>query len=111
MDSTATSTPSAPSDPIVIPSLLEYVYGKLRDAAEHKQMAQLARDVPADYSWLCKFANDKIPGASYTKIHELAEYFFRRDCQAEIDAGRPAPVWPFLPAPAPSDLPESPTAQ
>ena len=35
---------------------------------------EIARDCKVSYSWLCKFANNEIPNASYVKVTRIAEH-------------------------------------
>jgi hypothetical protein len=46
---------------------------------------EIARDCDVSYSWLCKFANNEIPNASYAKVKRIAE---RLLADAKKDKGR-----------------------
>lgn len=80
----------------LIPNLYAYALAKARESAANRELPTVALEAGVDYSWLSKFACDKFPGASYEKVHKLARHYFNRERQAALDAGQPAPVWPFI---------------
>jgi transcriptional regulator with XRE-family HTH domain len=56
-------------------NILEFVKGRL--TAAKGQWPTICRETGLRYSWLSKFAQDRIPNPGITKIQRLADYFQR----------------------------------
>lgn len=52
----------------------DYDYCITELARQKGNWPKIADDCEVSYSWLCKFANNDIPDASYRKIIRLAEH-------------------------------------
>ncbi len=53
----------------------EFALREAKAASSKRLLTQVGTDTGLDYSWLVKFANGKIPGASYIKVKKLADHF------------------------------------
>jgi hypothetical protein len=57
-----------------MPSLDLYQYSIEKLAAQQGSWPEIARECAVSYSWLCKFANNKIPNAAYVRVQRIAGY-------------------------------------
>jgi hypothetical protein len=56
-------------------NLYEYALAKAKESATRRELVKVSRESGLDYSWLSKFALERIPGASYQKVDQLARYY------------------------------------
>ena len=60
-------------------NLYEYALEQARASAQRRELPTVARQSGLDYSWLSKFARGAIPGASYTMVDKLANFYLSRE--------------------------------
>jgi hypothetical protein len=68
-------------------NLYEYALARAKESASRRELVKVARESGLDYSWLSKFALDRIPGASYQKVDQLARYYMSEPVRAPASPG------------------------
>jgi hypothetical protein len=72
-------------------NLYEFALERARESADKRELPVVAKESGLDYSWLSKFALGRIPGASYQKVAQLADYYMKRSPPpGSTDEGRAA---------------------
>jgi hypothetical protein len=56
-----------------------YQYSIEQLARQKGAWPDIARECEVSYSWLCKFAENKIPNAAYTRVEKVAACLRSRD--------------------------------
>lgn len=74
-----------------------YRYSIEQLAINQGSWPEIARSCGVSYSWICKFAGNKIPNASYIRVKRIASFL---EGMKQLKEGQPTPTVHPTPAPA-----------